>query len=292
MDIVVVGSINQDLVFPAARIPRPGETVLGGDWFTTAGGKGANQAVAAARLGAEVAFVGRLGDDAPGAALRDLLAAEGVDLTHLRQTEGVPTGAAAIVVDADGENTITVSPGANGRLEPDDIDAAATLIASARVVLAQLEVPLESVMRAAALTTGTFVLNPAPARSVPDMAAVDVLVPNRSELAALFDDGAETPELADLASQLGTTLVVTLGSEGAIVARAGQAVHIGAPQVTPVDTTAAGDAFCGALATRIAVGDDIEIAVRYAVAAGAAATTTLGAQPSLPGPRAVAALLG
>jgi ribokinase len=286
--VAVVGSLNLDVVVRVPRHPKPGETVLGGDSARTPGGKGANQAVAAARLGQSVAMVGRVGDDGAGRFLCEALADDGVDLSRLTTTEGVPTGLALITVDPAGENAIVVSPGANGRLEPADVDAAAPLLEAARVCLLQLEVPLAAVVRAAARARGTVVLNTAPARSVPAelMSAADVLVPNRSELGVLLD--APTPETLDEVARLVRTIdgprsvVVTLGADGALLVADGDTTHVPAVPVEAVDTTAAGDCFCGALADALGRGERLEAAVRWAVRAAAVATTRPGASASLP----------
>ena len=288
-DIVVVGSLNLDLVVGVARHPRPGETVLGEDVVRAPGGKGANQAVAAARLGRAVAMVGRLGQDADGAELRGALEAAGVDHELVRGLDGVPTGVALITVDPAGENVIVVSPGANGRLDAAGVDEAAGALRAAPVCLLQLEVPLDAVTRAAELARGVVVLNPAPARDLPRalVRAVDVLVPNRSELALLVGAEEEPEDLAGVAALARTiegprSVVVTLGAEGALLVTGAGEVHVPAVAVRPVDTTAAGDCFCGALGDALARGDDLEAAARWAVRAAAVATTRHGAQPSLP----------
>jgi ribokinase len=295
MSIVVVGSLNQDIVARVERHPLPGETVLSHGHFVAPGGKGGNQAVAAARLGQSVAMVGRVGADAAGRDMVAALLADGVDVTHVLTDEGA-TGVALITLDDAGENAIVVSPGANARLTAADVEDAAPLVSAASVVLLQLEVPLEAVAAAAALATGTVVLNPAPARPLPAslLERITVLVPNRSELGILA--GQEEPHdvaaAAALASRVAPTVVVTLGEDGAILVRGDDCLHVPAPPVVPVDTTAAGDAFCGALADGMARGHPLDEAVRWAVAAGAAATTRLGAQPSLPSRRHVESLLG
>jgi ribokinase len=296
-EVAVVGSLNLDLVVRVARLPGPGETVSGEDVFANPGGKGANQAVAAARLGRAVAMVGCVGDDQAG---RDLLAAldgDGVDTARVRVVAGVPSGTAFITVDEAGENQIVVSPGTNARLTPDDVEAAAVTLEAARVTLLQLEVPQEAVAAAARTAGGLVVLNPAPVRPLPDelLGAVDVLVPNRVELAQLA--AAPAPEtVADataLAGRLASrAVVVTLGAEGALVVEDGRTSHVPAVAVRPVDTTAAGDAFCGGLADALAGGAGLEDAARWAVRVAAAACTRQGAQASLPTPDEVRALPG
>ena len=290
VEIAVVGSCNLDLVVGVDRVPLVGETVLGGDLDRIPGGKGANQAVAAARLGRAVAMVGRLGDDDAGAMLRQALDADGVDTSALLATTGVPSGVALIAVQADGDNAIVVSPGANGRVTAADV-AAASAVADAAVVLVQAEIPLEAVLEAARIASGLLVWNPAPApgEGVPLelMESVDVLVPNQTELALLA--GHDGPVDAEVAARLAAALpaasvVVTLGADGALVVAGGDVVHVPAPLVRPVDTTAAGDAFCGALADRLVAGDDLVAATKWATRVGAATTLVAGAQPSLPTP--------
>ena len=287
-EIVVVGSANLDLVVDVARTPLAGETVMGGDLRRIPGGKGANQAVAAARLGRSVALIGRVGDDEGGEILRAALDGDGIDTTHLVTTADVPTGVALIAVAADGDNAIVVSPGANGRLSAADLDAARDLIGHAACVLLQLEVPIAAVTSALERAEGTLILNPAPAPpgGLPDdlLGRVDVLVPNQTELATLSRyEGAVDIEIA---SELGRNLptesvVVTLGAEGALVV-GDDVVHVPAPVVTPVDTTAAGAAFCGALADALVAGRSLVEAAEWAVRVGAATTLRYGAQPSLP----------
>ena len=282
MDIVVIGSINHDLTVVTPRHPAAGETVLGTAHYTGGGGKGANQAVAAARLGAGVAMVGRVGADDHGRALTASLAAEGVDVSTIGVDEEAPTGIAVITIDASAENTIVVSPGANSRLQPGHLDH--DLIGAATVVLAQLEVPLETVTEAARLCAGTFILNPAPARPLPDelLQRVDILVPNRSELASLEEWGLDSAPVT----------VVTLGDLGAMLIADGDTTRLPAPEVEAVDPTGAGDAFCGALAFALSLGSSLREAVERAVVAGAIATTRRGAQAAMPTAGEVETLLG
>jgi ribokinase len=277
--IALVGSINLDVVVGVERHPAPGETVIGGDRRELPGGKGANQAVAAARLGAAVAFVGRVGADDAGRRLRDGLAAEGVDVAHVRVDPAAPTGMALIAVDRTGENTIVVSSGANARVGPADVEAARDVLANGAVTLLQHEVPEEALAAAIAAAGGTVVLNPAPAR--PLVAAVDVLVPNRGELEALVGRAGDPVELARRLDAA-RAVVVTLGSEGAVVVEGDRAERIPAPRVEAVDTTGAGDAFCGALAQALDSGAELVEAARWAVRAAAASVTKSGAQGGLP----------
>ncbi|MFF5718794.1 ribokinase [Streptomyces buecherae] len=298
-DLVVVGSANADLVIGVRRRPAAGETVLGSDLATYPGGKGGNQAVAAARLGARTALLARVGDDAHGRLLLDTQRAAGVD-THPVLVGGAPTGVALITVDPSGDNSIVVSPGANARLTPADIEAAAPLLAAARVVSLQLEIPLETVAAAVrAVGPDTRVLlNPSPPAPLPPdvLAACDPLVVNEHEARSLLDGdpaGVGDDPAAWAAALLGRgsrSVVVTLGPAGALAAdRRGQ-TRVPGVWVEAVDTTGAGDAFTGALAWRLGAGDDLATAVRYAVRVGAAAVTRPGAQQSYPTAAEVAAL--
>lgn len=299
-----MGSANLDLVVDVERVPVAGETVLGGDLRRIPGGKGANQAVAAARLGRRVAMVGRVGDDDAGAVLRAAMDAARVDISGLLATDDTPSGTALIAVGADGDNAIVVSPGANGRLSSGDVENAADALGAAKVVLLQLEVPLEAVSAAVRCARGTVVLNPAPAPAAELPAdlldGVDVIVPNQTELATLAGHaglsliGEVDPDTAvSLARGLPVAaVVVTLGAAGAMVVTPTDATHVPAPVVVPVDTTAAGDAFCGALADALVTGADLVDATKWAVRVGAAATLRHGAQPSLPTKAEVDHLLG
>jgi ribokinase len=293
--VVVVGSANTDFVVRVPRLPTPGETVLGGAFATAAGGKGANQAVAAARLGAAVTFVARLGRDAWGDAALAGYAAEGIECHHLTRDEAHASGVALIVVDARGENLIAVAPGANAALRPGHVAAAEAAIREADVLLAQLEVPLETVAAAVALARRhgvRVVLNPAPAQPLPDtLVAGVVLTPNETEAARLLGEGVGPEPNRSAEAAAGRLLargaeavVVTLGARGALVATAAGSRPVPGFRVEAVDTTAAGDAFNGALAAALARGEALEAAVREACAAGAVAATRAGAQPSLPRP--------
>ena len=297
--VAVVGSANLDIVVPVDRHPRLGETVIGGDHAQVPGGKGANQAVAAARLGAPTRFVGRVGDDDPGRLLRAALQADTVDVTGLTTDPEAPSGIALIVVAADGENTIVVSPGANSRLGPRHVEEAGPLVAGAAAVLVQLEVPVATVEAAVRAATGLVICNPAPAAALPAavLERVDVLVPNRSELAALSGADAEPRALQDVVSLARglrgpKAVVVTLGADGALVLDGDEVVEVPPLAVQAVDATAAGDAFCAALTVRLVAGASLVDAARYANAAAALATTKPGAQPSLPTADDVAATPG
>jgi ribokinase len=286
--VVVVGSLNLDFVVSVPRHPAPGETVLGGDHFANPGGKGANQAAAAARLGQRVAMVGRVGDDDAGRRLVASLDEDGVDTRSVFPTDNAPSGIALITVDRAGENAIVVSPGANGRLSAADVASASSLLAGAAVTLLQLEVPLEATVEAARLARGTIVLNPAPGRPLPVelLEAVDVLVPNRGELADLVD--SKPPETLEETVALARgiegprSVVVTLGAGGAVLVEREHTHHVPAPEVNTVDATAAGDSFCGALADALERNASLEAAVEWAVRVAAVTVTRRGAQSSLP----------
>lgn len=290
--VVVVGSLNMDLVVCAPRIPHPGETVIGGEFYTAAGGKGSNQAVAAARLGAKVHMVGRVGQDELGAQLMETLEEAGVDHQFVVQDPGSSTGVALITVADSGQNSIVVAPGSNMRLSPDDVDAARGAIGEADILLVQLETPLETVTRALQIARAKGVktiLNPAPARTLPreTFGLVDVLIPNETETAVLTGLSVGTQTEAKTAGvalrkQGVKTVVMTLGERGAIYADAGDVDALSAYEVKAVDTTAAGDAFVGAFAVATAEGKSLSEAVRWGNAAGALAVTKRGAQPSLP----------
>ena len=301
--IVVVGSVNADLVVAVDRRPSAGETILGGPLRISPGGKGANQAVAAALLGARVAFVGRTGDDAHGLLLRASLTRAGVDLAGLRVAAG-PTGVALITVTPDGDNSIIVSPGANALVTTGDIERATPLFTGGAVLVLQLESPMSVVAAAAraALAAGArVILNLAPAASVdPDiLAGCDPLVVNEHEAAFLLDGlpggglpGGGLPasgtdvrwesvarRLLDLGPR---SAVVTLGEAGAVVAAGDRVVRVEAERVKVVDTTGAGDAFVGALAWRLAAGDELITAADTAVRVATVSVTRPGAQPSYP----------
>ena len=287
--VVVVGSINRDTVLGVDRLPVPGETVFGRHLGTFPGGKGANQAVAAARLGRPVAMVARVGADAAGIASLHGLTAEGIDIDGVQTDRGAPTGSATIMVDAAGENTIVVVPGANANVGLADVAAASGVLAGAAVTLLQLEVPMAAVAAAVrASSGGAVVLNAAPARAITDdiLAGVDVLVVNATELAAL-GSGVEAAATGDIVDQVGLlefggSVVVTRGAAGAVVVSAADVVEVPSIEVDVVDTTGAGDAFCGGLADALARGATLVEATRWAVRVGAAAATRMGAQEALP----------
>ncbi|MEV4659227.1 ribokinase [Micromonospora sp. NPDC049301] len=281
--VVVVGSANMDLVAMAPALPRPGQTMLGTDFVMVPGGKGANQAVAAARAGASSAFLGAIGSDAFGVTLKARITAAGVDTGQLRVVYGA-SGVALVMVNAQGENAIVVTPGANDALTGLTEEELAT-VRGADVLVAQLEIPVQTVAAAAvaARAAGTrVILNAAPARDLPPelLDAVDVLVVNEGEAQTFTGRGREEPRaLLDLVPRA----VLTLGGEGAwYVDREGSEVHVPAVRVDVVDSTAAGDAFTAALAVGWGEGRDLVDAVRWASAAGAACVRRLGASVALP----------
>jgi ribokinase len=293
--VLVVGSVNADLVVGIERRPGAGETVLGSDLATFPGGKGANQAVAAARLGASVTFLGRVGSDSFAAFLRDNLDREGVATGQLLSVPG-PSGVALITVDLAGDNSIIVAPGANALLTAEGIEAARAAFRAARVVTAQLEIPVPAVEAAARLAASAgarFILNLSPARGVPPalLAAADPLVVNEHEAAFLLgegprDSGWSRPpaSAAALLARGPRSVVITLGADGAYAAGPGGGAHVPSPRVTVVDTTGAGDAFTGALAWRLSLGDALPEAAALAARVGAAAVRARGAQGSYPTP--------
>ena len=276
-DVIVVGSINQDVSVSVPMIPQAGQTILGSALAITPGGKGANQAVAAARLGAAVTMVGRVGNDPAGHAMLDNLTANGVNVSKVEYELETPTGTALISVDPNGENSIVVAPGANATLQPDSLPGL-----SGRVLLLQLEIPMPTVIAAARDFSGTVILNPAPAQALSEelLEYVDVLVPNEGELAAMT--GILDPVDAARSLVGPRWVAITLGERGALLVDRDHAITIEAPAVEAVDTTGAGDAFCGALAAELARGMDVEAACATAVRAGAHAVTRLGAQSALP----------
>lgn len=286
-DVVVVGSINVDRSVGVPVAPLRGSTLLSSDVLRGPGGKGANQAVALARLGRLVAMVGAVGEDADGDWMLGLLAVEGIDISGIVRVPE-PTGQAFIFVEPNGESTIVVSPGANGALTAAHLEGARERVAHTRCVLVQQEITPEAVARAAELAGNLFVLNPAPARAVSRevLARVDVLVPNRFELAGLLgepvpDDLEGVAKMA-LALEGPRTVVVTLGSDGCVVAEQGTSTHVPAVPVEPVDATAAGDTFCGALVDALLDGMSTVDAAAWASRVAAVAVGRRGAQESIP----------
>ncbi len=292
--VFVVGSINQDFVLRVERRPEPGETVTDAELSLHPGGKGANQTIAAARLGASVAMFGRVGEDGFGEDLTQNLRENGIDTTWVESVFEAPTGSAFVTLTPDGENAIIVSPGANRRFGSEEVEAAAEGLRQARVLVAQLEVGIEAVETAARIVAdhrGRFLLNLAPPREVSAklLSLPDPLVVNEHEARFLLgEDSQDLEEAAEKLLELGPpSAVVTLGAEGAILAAEGPAQHFPAPEVEAVDTTGAGDAFVGALAAKLAEDAPLEEAVHYAVLAGSVAVTREGTQGSLPTPEEV-----
>ncbi|RJQ83457.1 ribokinase [Pseudonocardiaceae bacterium YIM PH 21723] len=291
--MLVVGSANADLVVEVDTRPGAGETVLGSDLRTLSGGKGANQAVAAAKLGASVSLLAAVGADAHGRFLLSELDSAGVNIAAVRESDR-PTGVALITVTEDGENSIVVAPGANSALSVADVDAQAAEIGAAKVLLGSAEVPARVLEHAVDLAVSAGVrpvlnLAPATALSGPTLAALDPLVVNEHEAAWLLsrhtgaDLSADPEELAKGLGRLGVrSLVITLGARGALIAEGGRCREIPAPPVRAVDTTGAGDAFCGALAVRLAAGATLADAAAYAVRVAAISVTRPGAQSSYP----------
>lgn len=292
MKIIVVGSSNTDMIFKVPRLPKPGETLLGGVFQTAAGGKGANQAVAAARAGGDVTFIARVGVDMFGEQASAGFVRDGIDVRWIVKDAGVPSGVAGIFVADDGENSIAVASGANARLAPADIEAAAEVFAGADVLLLQLEVPIDTVTAAAKLARKNgvrVILNPAPACPLPEelLGCVDVITPNETEAALLTgievtDDASASQAAATLKGTGIGTVIITLGAAGVYVSSAEGERRIGGFRVTPVDTTAAGDVFNGAFAVALAEGRLLDEALCFAQAAAALSVTRLGAQPSVP----------
>ena len=294
--VTVVGSLNVDLVCRARRRPDTGETLIGDAFDIFTGGKGFNQATAAARLGAEVTLIGSVGADLFGDMLLAATENERINNRFVTKRGEVGTGVATIVIEPDGDNSIIVVPRANMALTRADIDAAADEIANANVLLLQLETPVAASAHAAAIAKAhgtTVILNPAPAQPLPDslLASVDILIPNESETELLSGIKIDNHEDARRAAEVlrgrmvaapSTAVVLTLGVQGALMLTATESAHVPALTVDAVDTTGAGDAFCGALATTLASGETLRGAVAFANAAGAAAVTVVGATPSMP----------
>ncbi len=291
--IIVVGSVNMDLVIRAPRMPAPGETIAGSGFRAIPGGKGANQAVAAARTGAEVHFIGSIGADDFGLRLKRGLADEGIDLSHLSVLEDQSTGVAMIILDAKGQNTIVLSPGANGRVTPEQIETCADTIASARMLVCQLETPLTAVTRAIdiAYDNGVpVILNPAPAVPLNRrlLAKIKYLIPNETEASILSGVQVVDGETARAAARRLTDegveqVLITLGDKGVVsVLKDGTVLSIPAIVVPVVDTTGAGDTFVGSLAVELASGKSVREAIQFAQYAAALKVTKLGAQTSIP----------
>ncbi len=287
--IIVIGSANIDMITKVPHIPAPGETVLGTDFFTIQGGKGANQAVAASRAGGEVVFLACVGADSFGEEALEAYAKEKIDISYIKKTTEASTGVALINVAASGENSIAVAPGANSQLMPEDIMKHEDLLADAAIILVQLEVPLETIETAAGIAAKyqiPFILNPAPAQKLETtlLEKVTILTPNEQEAQLLAGIKAPPAELATRLVSMGVkSAIITLGKEGAIYTSNNQEInHLPGIKVKAVDTTAAGDTFNGYLSAELAAGKSLAQAIELANKAAALSVTRLGAQPSVP----------
>lgn len=293
--IIVIGSSNTDMVIRCSRLPRPGETVLGGSFMMNHGGKGANQAVAAAKLGGDTVFIGKVGDDVFGHQTVEMLTSLGIDTRFLGVSATEPSGVALINVDEHtAENSISVASGANGAIRPADIDAAEEVIASASLILMQLEIPIDTVTYAAKMAKRhgvTVVLNPAPAPSEPLpeelLENVDIIIPNKTEAEVITGIAIDTPQdelraIRSLHSKGISTVIFTLGSKGALLCQNGDCEEVPSFKVKAVDTTAAGDTFCGALCVGLSEGKEVRPAMIFANQAAAISVTRKGAQQSVP----------
>jgi ribokinase len=291
--IIVIGSSNTDMVIRSQKMPRPGETVLGGDFMMNQGGKGANQAVAVAKLGGNTMFIGKIGNDIFGKQTVEMLGKLGIDTTHVTISDR-PSGVALINVDASGENSIAVASGANADLTPADIDAAENDIANAALIIMQLESPLETVEYAAKVAKKhgvTVILNPAPAPAQPLSASllenVDIIIPNKTEAEIISgieisDEESEQRAINAIHAMGIKTVIFTLGSKGALLCEDGTSQLIPTFKVKAIDTTAAGDTFCGAFCVAISEGRPIRDAILFANRAGSITVTRMGAQQSIP----------
>ncbi|MHB1354862.1 MAG: ribokinase [Anaerolineae bacterium] len=296
-EIVVLGSLNMDLVVRVGRIPYHGETMFGESFATFPGGKGANQAVAAARLGARVAMIGAVGTDAFGPELLEIMRCEGIESSHIEQNPHAPTGIALIMLDQAGQNTMVVVSGANTQLKTDAVLQSLEMMSDIRLLITQFEVSMDTTWAAIAWAQSRHIpvlLNAAPARQTPParFKGIDYLVVNEQETECLTGAPVHDPSSAALAAQQMSAwgvpvVIVTLGAQGSVVWEQGQTTYLSARNVKVIDSTAAGDAFIGGLANALLNKMPITEAVRYANFAGALATTTLGAQPSLPTAEAV-----
>ena len=290
--ITVIGSTNTDMVIKTSKLPLPGETILGGDFLMNPGGKGANQAVAAARLNGNVTLIAKTGEDLFGLQTKKLFQSEKLNSDYLFSDPDSPSGIALITVDEHGENCIVVAPGANAQLTPADIDMARSAILEAEIVLMQLEIPLETVIYAAAIAFEAgkkVILNPAPAQPLPDtlLKKLYLITPNETEaelLTGIPVSDLTTAEKAAIAllKKGVQTVVITLGNKGALLVTGTKSLLIPAFPVLPIDTTAAGDCFNGALAVAIAEGASLEKAIAFASKAASISVTRMGAQASAP----------
>jgi ribokinase len=290
--IIVIGSCNTDMVIKADRLPIPGETVIGGTFFMNPGGKGANQAVAAARLGGKVSFISKTGNDVFGKQSVELYNTEGINTNYIFSDENSPSGIALITVDSHGENCIVVASGANASLSPKDIESARTEIETGDIVLMQLEIPIETVEYAAELANKKnikVILNPAPARALSDklIKSLYMITPNESEAEILSGIKVKDWESAKKAAKVihakgANIVVITLGSKGSLIYENDEYHHVEACKVDAVDTTAAGDTFSGALCVGLSEGKSIIDAVKLATNACAVTVTRMGAQSAIP----------
>lgn len=290
--IIVIGSSNTDMVVRTSKFPAPGETIMGGEFFMFSGGKGANQAVAAARMGGTVVFIGKTGNDIFGLRAMEELRKEGINTMYTGTAGGMASGTALILVDEKGENEIVVAPGANDLLRPADITTAAHLLVPHNVVLLQLEIPLETVLHTAqaAFAAGArVILNPAPARALPAalLSCLYLLTPNETEAQLLtgvkVTDRHSAKAAAAILLKAGVQqVIITMGAQGAFFTNGTDELMIPAPSVKAVDSTAAGDVFNGVLATAVAAGEDWPAAIGRACKAAAISVTRMGAQASMP----------
>ena len=290
--IVVVGSSNMDMVVKTDHIPVPGETVLSGSFFMNPGGKGANQAVAIARLGGEVLFISKMGNDVFGKQFSQLFSDEGIDIRHILSDEDLPSGVALITVDDAGENSIVVASGANANLLSKDMEGALAQIAGAGILLVQLEIPMDTVnyvVKYASRKGVKVILNPAPANTLSQelLECVYILTPNKMEASMISGIEVTDMETARKAAQVicskgAKNVVVTMGALGAVICKSGECSTVEARKVQTVDTTAAGDVFNGAIAVAVSEGKSLEEAVDFACEAAAISVTRLGAQSSIP----------
>lgn len=290
--ILIAGSSNTDMVIKTSRIPVPGETVIGGTFFMNAGGKGANQAVAAARLGGNIVFICKTGDDIFGQQAKALFNKEGIDTRFVLTDELHPSGIALITVDEKAENSIVVASGANAALHPPDLKNAEPAIAEAAIILMQLEIPVATVAYLASIAERkktTLILNPAPACELTDalLSKVSIITPNETEAEKLtgikVTDHASAALAAQVLKEKGiATVIITMGAQGVLLFHKNKFTHIESVKLEAVDTTAAGDVFNGALAVALAEGKEMEAAVSFACKAAAISVTRLGAQASAP----------
>ena len=290
--IYVIGSINTDMIVKADKLPSPGQTVMGGDFLMTAGGKGGNQAVAAARHGALVSMVANLGEDIFGDQAVSRLQSEGIDCTHVGRDANHPSGVALISVDASGENHIVVAPGANSTVTEQQVEAALASIPAGSIVLLQLEIPLATVSHAIALANEKscrVMLDPAPAQALPEemLQGLYLLTPNETEAEILTGMAVADPDSATQAAERlleagAQNVAVTLGARGVLLANDQGSELIAAPSVKALDTTAAGDCFNGSVAVALAGGNDLRDAMAFACKAASISVTRMGAQDSMP----------